>query len=259
MNTRSAPAPSASPSPAATAAPRRRPATRPRKVRAAVASAVLAWVAAVAPTQAAPVISPEGTPWAASSIANSLVASHWYFDRTFTHLRIAAALGTTLVDGGGSTATAWLMRTAGPGATEADEIARATVHIDPFSPMSPFDNMVELFSGLTLGPGSYWLMFAGTGYGDHVGGGLNSFEPITYALAPGVTMRGTYWAHPDDLAPYRPASSLTRSIGFNPYFSVTSADGPGHTVPLPSTLWLTAAALPLLAWRRRARSGAAAG
>lgn len=82
------------------------------------------------------------------------------------------------IDGGGATnsGTAYLTTRFGPGTTLADEIAHASYSVSgpQFQPQT-----VTLFSGLTLGPGTYYLTIVGAGW-EYAG------SNITPVMAPGV-------------------------------------------------------------------------
>jgi hypothetical protein len=125
------------------------------------------------------------------------VVSGWSQSSTLANVSIAANL-----DGGGGTVsgTAWLTTQIGPGTTIANEIA----HCD-FSVTSPVfePELTTLFSGLTLGPGSYYLVLTSSG-----GGGwevASSFIPIM-ASGIGVTSRSgrSFFS----VAAYPPATSF---------------------------------------------------
>lgn len=127
----------------------------------------------------------------------SPMAGGWNQSITLTDVSIAARL-----DGGGGvvTGTAWLTTRIGPGTTIADEIA----HYD-FAVSSPrFEpELATLFTGLTLGPGSYYLVLTGSG-----GGGWEMAANFIPTMAPGIGVasraRDSYYP----VAAYPPASSF---------------------------------------------------
>jgi hypothetical protein len=76
----------------------------------------------------------------------------WALAKPHHEVTIAARLGN---GGGRAYLDAYLMTSIGPGTTEAHEIARTSLDL-PY----PHDGWVDLFTGLDLEPGTYWLVIA---------------------------------------------------------------------------------------------------
>jgi hypothetical protein len=136
---------------------------------------------------------------------------------------------SALVDGGDGTTTGtfYLMTQVGPGTTTASELAHASFSVtgSTFAPQ-----LVTLFSGLTLGPGTYYLVGAGSGPGGWVDNTLNQ-TPVT---APDVSMAiNNFRAQVYD--PYPPANSfMSYYPGIFPY----NLEYIVSEVPEPSALTL---------------------
>ena len=108
----------------------------------------------------------------------ALLTAAWSQSDTFSDVSIAAKL-----DGANGTVsgTAYLTTRIGPGTTTADEIARHDYSIS--SPV--FQPELEtLFSGLTLRPGTYYLVLSGSATA--LGGGWEVTSQIFPTMAPGV-------------------------------------------------------------------------
>ena len=173
--------------------------------------------------------------------ASQAAATSWSQSSTYADTDISALLGNGPAHG-----TAYLMSRIGPGATPADEIARANFQF----PSST--TMVLLFNDLTLNPGTYYLVIGSRASSSQIGGlgdaldcGTNcAFPPPAITLASGV-MR-----HPDFLAPsgavnaYAPASAFQQNIGIHgdPFiaYTVDSEQVGIAAVPEPGTLQLFA-------------------
>jgi hypothetical protein len=113
----------------------------------------------------------------------------WTQDRTYSQVNVAAILnGSRTETIGTSTGTFYLMTHVGMGTTTASELARAS-----FSVTSSWDypQLVPLFSGLILGPGTYYLVGSGSG-----GGWQETVYNQTLTTAPGVSLTvNNYQAH----------------------------------------------------------------
>lgn len=122
--------------------------------------------------------------------------SSWIQSVTYTNVTITAQL---VGDKGAQTGTAYLMNQVGPGTTAANEVAAAFDIADGIPASVPF----TLFSGLTLGPGTYFLVINPTSPSLQWDFGLTL--PIT-TLGTGVTTG----AQPDQISslldPFPPAT-----------------------------------------------------
>jgi PEP-CTERM motif len=146
----------------------------------------------------------------------------WSQSSTFSDMSIAAKL-----DGGGGTVTgtAYLTTRIGPGTTVADEVARYdyTVTSPQFQP-----ELKTLFSGLTLGPDSYYLVISGSG----TLAGWETTGSIFPVTAPGVEVVHRRQTSFSPVAPYPPATNFGRETASDfrdTYFQyiVTSIPEPG--------------------------------
>ena len=125
--------------------------------------------------------------------------------------------------------TAYLTTAIGPGTTAAQEIANTTFHF--------VGGLV--FTGLSLGPGDYYLTIARTAQQAADSGpleimfGWGGWETISVSAAPGVTHFSDYYSNPGGA--YPPGSDFgVLSGGFG--YEITEA-GSG-TVPEPSSIFL---------------------
>jgi hypothetical protein len=84
--------------------------------------------------------------------ANNPEGVSWTQTQSYTNVTISGALSTVGLQGNG-TVTAYLTNQVGPGTTLANLIASATISGVNFEPPP-----TTLFSGLSLGPGTYYLI-----------------------------------------------------------------------------------------------------
>ena len=176
--------------------------------------------------------------WNASSsgTAIGLAAVSWNQTGSWSNVAIGANLvGNGLVV---STATVYLMNQIGPGTTAANEVA-------PPVPISTAANpglnvMLPLYSGLSLGPGTYYLVFAPDA-GSVLGWDVTGNQQV---LGPGVTQNTDQGSlTPDAFAPASAFSNASNSR----IFSVTGTLGAAPGVPEPSTVIMLFAGLTGLA------------
>lgn len=160
----------------------------------------------------------------ADVVVNNPEGVFWTQTGRYTGVSISAYLSSADVldpsrpDGAG---TVYLTNAIGPGTTSAKQIAQATVSGLTLDPAAPID----LFTGLTLGPGTYFLTISG---GDPGGLGWESFSPITDTTAAGGSLGGELAF---SLPSYPPAASFIDSTATFA-FSVTGTPTP---VPEPSS------------------------
>ena len=151
----------------------------------------------------------------------------WSQSIAYGDVRIAAFLGDVRA---GSTVTAYLTSAIGPGA--GSPIATSTVSI---AQTTGLPASTELFSGLTLEPGSYFL----TLYNFDLS---SATDPVWYrgaavSFGPGITPNGEFYANNhgdgtvDPVNPWR--STFKTSSLYDSAFIVT-----GTVVPEPSTVAL---------------------
>jgi hypothetical protein len=163
----------------------------------------------------------------------------WTQSASFSNVSISALLAGT------GTASAYLTTQIGPGTDAGDVVASTTF---PFGP--PL--LTTLFSGLSLGPGTYYLVIGGTG---DIGSWYGTTTPVVTTGA-GVTAGTFGFCAPEndecDFA-FGPASPFLALLPETPLqFLVTEVAG----VPEPATAATAGAALLALAgyWRLRQRS-----
>jgi hypothetical protein len=196
--------------------------------------------------QAAPMVSVgEGVPGAVAvgGPTNQMLAVSWTQTSTFTDVIIQALIfsNNPNFDEG----TAWLTQSIGPGTSPGSELAQTAVTFPVFGAPT------TLFSGVTLGPGTWYLILSSPVKALNLGWWNGNGTPVTGA---GVTMGETLLTaaqFANDA--YAPGSNF---IGSYPSlaFSVTGTEVP-TTVPEPASLMLTGCGLLGLARaaHRRAR------
>ena len=203
-----------------------------------------------------------GTLWAESGpynytgVGSQEVVYGWSLSTTYTGVTISFHLLDDSLGGpiAGTEGTAYLMNQIGPGATAANEV----VAPDAISGLTNSDQNVTLFSGLTLGPGNYYVVLATA----HLlpspttaSLGIDSSNSLTATTGPGVTILGVSGS--GDVS----ADSFPPDVGFTLHSPVGSqgaifsiAATQGSTTPEPGTAVLLAgAAFVLAAWRRKRR------
>lgn len=168
-----------------------------------------------------------------SANGNNPFAISWTQSSTFDNVSITADLYN--LSGVDTTGTFYLLDALGPGTTAAvDEIARVSV-----SSSSAGTATFSLFSGLTLGPGTYYLTYeydpqtASLFWSEAVPGATVTLDASVSAL--------TNYVPTGPADPYAPATDFTTASRIFPIFSITSADP--RTVPEPATWGLLAMAL----------------
>jgi PEP-CTERM motif len=153
----------------------------------------------------------------------------WTQTGTYSNVSISADVNL------GGIGTSFLTTQVGAGTTVADQIASGTFGPVPNSGSNPFPSWVTMFTGLTLGPGTYFLTLNGDAYG----GGWRFDSSIAPALGSGVTAAGESYGYcnpPTDTyetcGGYAPAETqFVDSLGLR-------VDVEGSPVPEPSSLFL---------------------
>jgi len=168
--------------------------------------------------------------------SSSIVSTSWSEAGSYTEVSIAALVDSAIV-GQTPTADAYLTTQIGPGTTTADEIAHSqfTVPVNlPICSPSSCGAMVTLFSGLSLGPGNYFLTMGPDPISIGVVGWFPALNP-SVLLDTGVSEGNSFFA--SAMASYPPASDF----GVSPFamnFVVTGT--PTSAIPEPSTATLVA-------------------
>lgn len=166
----------------------------------------------------------------------------WTQTGSYTDVTISAFL-SSLANGGGGTGTVYLTNQIGPGTTIANQIAVTTVSGVANDPATA----TSLFSGLDLGPGTYYLITAS----NLGGGGLGWNQYAGTAAIPGISGTNNFDELAEAEAAYPPASSFFARDGNQFDFEVT---GDLAATPEPSTLVLLGTGLLGIARMARRKS-----
>lgn len=110
--------------------------------------------------------------------ANQFVAVSWTQTSTFTDVVISALVGTN--NPSVNQGTAWLTQSIRPGTAPGSEFAQAAITFPVFGPTSTM-----LFTGVTLTPGTWYLVLSAPASATTLGWMNGNFTPVTGA---GVTM-----------------------------------------------------------------------
>jgi uncharacterized protein (TIGR03437 family) len=142
-------------------------------------------------------------------IGTGAVETSWTQTGTYSNVSISAALAN-------GPDNVFLTNKIGPGTTAANVIASATPAIA--GQTSGAASLTTLFTGLTLGPGTYYLVVQGGDWDEVDTAG-------TSTLAPGITLSGTDFA----LTPnaFVPASSFSQADPTGPFLKMSIAGDAG--------------------------------
>jgi hypothetical protein len=174
----------------------------------------------------------------------------WMQSDAFSNVSIAVEIdpGGSLTISHSFSGTAYLTTDLGPGTTSADEIADTSFSVTgtAFNP-----TLETLFDGLTLGPGTYYLVLvgsSGSGIGGVCGWEVDMVSsPVT--TGPGITIVDKHGYSP--IVGYPPANTFSTPYLYSLQYSVT-----GDEVPEPSTAVLWSAGLAVFVFSVRRRSPA---
>lgn len=170
-----------------------------------------------------------------ASFPDDVAEASWTQTGSFSNVSVSAEIDPGLNQSSAFTGIAYLMTQVGPGTTVSNEIANA-----PFSVTGTEFNptLVTLFSGLTLGPGTYYLVLSAPASEPY--GGWESALGTTPTTAPGVSIIGQGFS--GNSAGYAPSTSFSFT-SFNSNLNTVEYDVTGNSVPEPSTLPLLLLAL----------------
>ncbi len=164
-----------------------------------------------------------------SSVTNTQYnAINFSLTSSFSNVAVEAALYT--VNGAGN-GFAYLTTQVGPGTNASHVVATGPA-------VFVGGGYKTLFSGLDLGPGSYWIVLGSTG----PDGAIQLSSTATYTTHPNASVGGMYFSASGIDAGFAPASTFTASGLGNRLFRVT---------PAPSAAGLLAIAGLAAARRRR--------
>jgi hypothetical protein len=213
---------------------------------------------AVWPVAAVPGITIVGATGSVSNSDSLLSYVSWTQANTWTNVSISASL---YASAGTGTGVAYLTTKVGSGTTNANEVANTAISITGNTPQS-----LLLFSGLTLNPGTYYLVILPTvpsvssesavhprlAVQPNLNWAWSSGSGVTITTGSGVTYNGTFQCFGCTFAPsYPPASTNFSSKGTNTsqWFNVAGALFT-QTVPALSgfALLLTATLLGFSGW-----------
>jgi hypothetical protein len=165
------------------------------------------------------IISVTASPGMSTSIGSSgFEATSWSQSKTYTGVSIAVLVNSLIV-GQTPTADAYLTTRIGPGTTAMDEIGhtRFTVPAElPVCSPNSCGAIVTLFSGLTLGPGNYFVTISPNATSSGTVGWFPTITP-TVLVDTGVSEGASLRAFA--VASYPPASSFEHyTVGISPPF-----------------------------------------
>ncbi len=177
-----------------------------------------------------PLIDTVGNPTNASTVT-SLQYNMVQFSLTsdFTDVDIDASLVTSLTSA--ETGTAYLTDQTGAGTTAANVIASGSFNFVNVGNASTDIGWVDLFSGLSLNAGTYFLI---VGAPISAGGGAISLSPAaTYATDPAATVDGMFFSAGANVdAGFTPASTFVGSGLGNRFIRVSGVPTPGSVAVL---------------------------
>jgi hypothetical protein len=163
---------------------------------------------------------------------SNAVAVSWTQAASFSNVTIDASLVST--DDGFRSGTAYLMSAIGFGTTPASEIVAPADFTAPFGNQFGSVPLTVLFSGLDLGPGTYYLVLSAP-FQNQTGGSPLRWQIATNPVltaAPSVTIGNTFLADSvfSTVDPFPPASSFGLDLQDRPMFDVSSVPEPNAAV-----------------------------
>ena len=182
-------------------------------------------------------------------------AFSWTQTTSWNDVRIEVTLHNLDHQGDPHTGVFLLTNSLGPGTTEAaNEIADTVVQV-----AGQGDHDVTAFQGLTLGPGTYHLVYwRVSGTPTQLLAMALRFSPAPFVLGAGISNVQLSWE--DQEAPYRPASTFSTVPNNGALIRITGTQVLDPTpVPEPGTFVVSLAAGAVLVVVQRFRSGSLTG
>jgi len=174
------------------------------------------------------------------------IAINWTMDREWTNVKIEMDFHNGGDEDDIHTGVALLLDSLGPGTTPANKIDDIVLVEGGAE-----QKTITLFQGLTLGPGTYHLVYYSVSFDFPYflsTAWETPFKPVT--TGPGITILP--FLVEDETAPYRPASTWTPREGYANIFKITGTRSEEAPVPEPASISLVAvAALAGVALRAR--------
>ena len=206
-----------------------------------IGSLIVAYLVTLACASAGPILDVQG-PLLYSYTIDPLQYLAYSWTQTLSYVGVSVS---ATVQGTGS-GSAYLMTAIGPGTTSASQEAMAAITY----PGSPTD--LTLFSGLTLGPGTYYLLLTGNTQGQS-SSWSDTYSP-TISTGPGVTRQvGAYYTDQFTPPAYAPDGVFTYYPYDNDGYAVMDVAGTPASVPEPSSAGLVFVALGILVSSGRRR------
>jgi len=168
------------------------------------------------------------------------VALSWTQADTWSGVQIDLELINNDGSGAVSAGSAYLTTSLGPGTTEALHEIDETVVSTKIAGRQTF----TLFTGLTLGPGTYHLIYNPSSTNDLLVAFSGVLPPVY-----GEGVSGEAWSIEDVEAPYPPASTYQLWGPPSMLVSITGTREPAP-IPEPATFGAFIVGLAFLAWRR---------
>lgn len=198
-------------------------------------------IAAVCPAFGTTIISQEFSAGSTGSF-NELSVVSWTQTGTYSNVDILANI-SNISSSGTATATAYLMNQIGSGATAGNEVVSPVTASVTGNP--GLNAMTTIFSGLSLAPGTYYLVLDPNSTDFH----WDLTIPPQVVTDAGVTAGLSETAA--TVAGFPPASTFG-SESYSFIYEVTGTVGGATSTPEPSTaVMFVIASVAIAAWRRR--------
>lgn len=181
------------------------------------------------------IISVSAAPELSTLIASDrALSTSWSASSAYTDVSIAVLLDSAIV-GQTPTADAFLTTRIGPGTTTTEEIARTQFAVPAETPIchAGCGAMVSLFSGLSLGPGTYFLTMGPDAASNGNVGWFPALNP-TVVEAPGVTQGASFVAF--TVASYAPASPFEPADPVSSNTMNLTVTGTAAATPVPEPI-----------------------